>query len=103
MREKELVSALVELKVNDAKIGPLLNKSFEKCDKANRTSPNFMPANSPLTVHNASKEQLSRTLSNDTSLTLETPMNGSTIKVMDESVEQKPYNIKTPEIITQSP
>ena len=34
LREKQLVSALVELKVNDAKIGPLLSKknSFERCE-----------------------------------------------------------------------
>lgn len=103
MREKELVSALVELKVNDAKIGPMLSKtgSFERYEKANKTSPNFMNPNSALSVRNASKEQLSRNVSQDTNLTLESPLlHGNTIKVMDESIEQQRVNLQTPQITT---
>lgn len=58
MRDKELVNALVKLKVHDAKIGPLLNKSssVKKHELSLRTSPNFMlNPDSALSVRDASK------------------------------------------------
>ena len=44
LRDKELIDALVELKVNDQKLGPMLSKSnsVKKYETAHRTSPNFM-------------------------------------------------------------
>ena len=104
IKEKLIVEALVDLKVNDAKIAPHPNVAESIVERHSPDgSPKSARKKSPL--HKTSNLELTRNLSQGSKVTLESPLNLNTIKITDEGdrvqeVYESNVTLTTPDLQT---